>query len=269
MSLYSSGRTTGIIVDSGYDVTHIVTVVEGDKSDAVSIECAGNQITGYLQKLLRDKGYAVDMDTVNDIKHKMCVIDEDCDAVSKQPSDDECQFVKYQQYFTPPKQKERAVIMDNVFGGMISSLIGGYLPHSMKEDFTFDTLFESGEILEYKMPDENILFLKSERSKAAEILFHPEICGIESKGIHKLVHKSIMEGDVGLRKDMYANVLLAGGSTLFPGFQKRCRKELRGLASNIYSEVVTVMAPPERKHSSWIGGSIISSLSTFEEMWIK
>lgn len=35
------------------------------------------------------------------------------------------------------------------------------------------------------------------------------------------------------------------------------------------SMTLKVVAPPERKYSVWIGGSILASLSTFQEMWIS
>lgn len=44
------------------------------------------------------------------------------------------------------------------------------------------------------------------------------------------------------------------------------KKEVTALAPN--SMTVKIVAPPERKYSVWIGGSILASLSTFEDMWI-
>jgi actin-related protein len=53
---------------------------------------------------------------------------------------------------------------------------------------------------------------------------------------------------------------------MFPGFPERLSKEITALAPSTMS--IKVVAPPERKFSVWIGGSIVSSLSTFESMWI-
>ena len=52
---------------------------------------------------------------------------------------------------------------------------------------------------------------------------------------------------------------------MFPNFDVRLTKEMQALAPR----KVKVVAPPERKYSVWIGGSIMSSLSTFQEMWIS
>jgi len=73
--------------------------------------------------------------------------------------------------------------------------------------------------------------------------------------------------DVDIRKDLYANVVLSGGTTMFQGIGERMTKELTALAPSIMK--IKVVAPPERKYSVWIGGSILSSLSTFQQMWIS
>ena len=73
--------------------------------------------------------------------------------------------------------------------------------------------------------------------------------------------------DVDLRKDLYANVVLSGGTTMFLGIGERMTKELTALAPSTMK--IKVVAPPERKYSVWIGGSILSSLSTFQQMWIS
>ena len=73
--------------------------------------------------------------------------------------------------------------------------------------------------------------------------------------------------DVDIRKDLYANVVLSGGTTMFQGIGERMTKELTALAPSTMK--IKVVAPPERKYSVWIGGSILSSLSTFQQMWIS
>lgn len=85
--------------------------------------------------------------------------------------------------------------------------------------------------------------------------------GLEVPGIHDLSYKSIMKSDIDVRKDLYSNIVMSGGTTMFPGIPERLSKELTTLAPS--SMKVKVVAPPERKFSVWIGGSILSSLSTF------
>ena len=76
-----------------------------------------------------------------------------------------------------------------------------------------------------------------------------------------------MKCDVDIRKDLYANIVLSGGTTMFSGISDRLTKEITALAPSTMK--IKVVAPPERKYSVWIGGSILASLSTFQQMWIS
>jgi actin-related protein len=119
----------------------------------------------------------------------------------------------------------------------------------------------------WERPDGSHVTVGAERFKAAEVLFRPSLIGLEHEGIHTAIYNSIMKCDVDLRKDMYSNVVLSGGSTMFPGIELRLTKELTALAPP--SNKIKVIVPPERKYSAWIGGSILSSLSTFQSMWVS
>ncbi len=76
-----------------------------------------------------------------------------------------------------------------------------------------------------------------------------------------------MKCDVDIRKDLYSNVVMSGGTTMFPGIADRMQKELTALAPPTMK--IKIIAPPERKYSVWIGGSILASLATFGQMWIS
>merc|ERR1712174_39581 len=91
--------------------------------------------------------------------------------------------------------------------------------------------------------------------------------GKEASGVHDCTFQTIMKCDVDIRKDLYANIVLSGGTTMFPGIGERMTKELTALAPSTMK--IKAVAPPERKYSVWIGGSILSSLSTFQQMWIS
>uniref|UniRef100_A0A8C5UXH1 Actin alpha 1, skeletal muscle n=1 Tax=Microcebus murinus TaxID=30608 RepID=A0A8C5UXH1_MICMU len=76
----------------------------------------------------------------------------------------------------------------------------------------------------------------------------------------------IMKCDIDIRKDLYANNVMSGGTTMYPGIADRMQKEITALAPSTMK--IKIIAPPERKYSVWIGGSILASLSTFQQMWI-
>jgi len=118
----------------------------------------------------------------------------------------------------------------------------------------------------YELPDGQVITIGNERFRTGEALFDPSFLGKEATGIHQLTFNSIMKCDVDIRKDLYANVILSGGTTMFPGIADRMQKEMTALAPATLK--IKIIAPPERKFSVWVGGSILASLTTFEDMWV-
>ncbi len=118
----------------------------------------------------------------------------------------------------------------------------------------------------YELPDGQVITIGSERFRCPEVLFKPNFIGLEQEGIHRLTFNSISKCSESIRADLYTNVVMSGGTTMFKGIDDRVSKELKQLAPE--SMTIKIIAPPERTYSVWLGGSILSSLSTFEEMWI-
>lgn len=110
----------------------------------------------------------------------------------------------------------------------------------------------------------NDLQIGAERFRAPEILFDPEIIGQEYPGVHQMVVDAINRTDLDLRKSLYSNIVLSGGSTLTKGFGDRLLSEVQKLA--VKDMRIKIFAPPERKYSTWIGGSILAGLSTFRKV---
>mmetsp|Transcript_8893 Transcript_8893/g.22059 ORF Transcript_8893/g.22059 Transcript_8893/m.22059 type:complete len:378 (-) Transcript_8893:95-1228(-) len=119
----------------------------------------------------------------------------------------------------------------------------------------------------YELPDGNVIVIGNERFRCPEVLFQPSLIGKEASGIHDCTFQTVMKCDVDIRKDLYKNIVLSGGTTMFPGIAERMTKEVKALAPSTME--IKVVAPPERKYSVWIGGSILASLSTFQQMWIS
>ena len=104
----------------------------------------------------------------------------------------------------------------------------------------------------------------NERFRAPEILFDPEIIGLEYAGVQQLVFDAINRTDMDLRKKLFANIVLSGGATLTRGFGERLLLELQRLS--VKEMHIKIFAPPERIYSTWIGGSILAGLSTFRKV---
>jgi len=215
LSLYASGRTTGIVLTIGGGATHAVPIYEGYMLPhaVVRSSLCGRMLTDFLMKITTERGYCftttAERDIVADIKERL---------------------------------------------GAASS--------------SFEQAVQSSVDAErsYELPDGQAITVGNERFRVVEALFRPSFMGLEEPGIHELVFSSIMRCDVDIRKDLYSNIVLSGGSSLFEGLPQRLSAEVSALAPS--SMQVKVVAPPERKFSAWIGGSITASLPASRDQYI-
>ncbi|XP_056284869.1 actin, clone 302-like [Pseudoliparis swirei] len=123
--------------------------------------------------------------------------------------------------------------------------------------------------MHYSMPDGQVVTLGTERFRAPEILFKPELIGRDHYGMHESVFKSILGSDVDLRRCFLGNIVLSGGNTLLPGLPERLQAEIGGLVPADARASVRVTGPEDRDFSVWRGGAVLANLPAFGAAWIS
>lgn len=218
LSLYASGRTTGMVLDCGEGVTNWVPVYDAYviPNGIIRRNLAGRDVTNYLKLLLTERGHkfvtTCEHEIARDVKENICYVSIDYETELKRSySNNSCE-------------------------------------------------------LNYRLPDGQLLRIGNERFRAPELLFKPKLAGLEYPGVHKTTLESITQCGMDVRKSFFSNLILTGGGSMFKGFPERLHRELQALVPSGVN--VKILASPERKYSVWIGGAVLASLSSFNEMWV-
>jgi actin len=138
----------------------------------------------------------------------------------------------------------------------------GYVAVNLETEFVKAATTRECDV-SYTLSDGTDIVLAGERFCGPELLFKPSLNGLEFNGIAQVLFESITKCEIDIRKDLYGNIVLAGGTTMFTGFPERIEKEITRLASPKMK--IRVVAVPERKFGAWVGGSIFGSLAIFPQ----
>ncbi|KAM6226939.1 actin-like protein 7A [Spheniscus humboldti] len=214
LSMYSYGKTSALVVESGHGASHVVPIYEGYVIRSITgrVDYAGSDITRYLMKLLNESGNVFtehQLNIVQDLKEKCCYTSLDLT-----------------QDLSLPVQKQQ---------------------------------------MDYELPDGHLITIGKERFLCAEALFKPALLGSQQPGILQLTLTCLKKCDADINKKMVRNILLCGGSTMMEGFTDRFQMELARMCP---TDNLITAASPQRKSSVWIGGSILASLRSFQELWV-
>ncbi|XP_043542200.1 actin-3-like isoform X2 [Chiloscyllium plagiosum] len=216
LSLYSTGRTSGLIVESGLGVSYTAPVHNGYTMPHATfrLDLAGGGLTEYMAKLLEECGNpfsAEEMHVVTNIKETCCYVAQDFN--------------------------EEMVANENDY------------------------------LTDYELPDGHVITIGNERFRCPESLFKPEVVGLTDPGLHALAVKSLDRCPAEHQLELLTNIVLSGGSSMFPGFAERIQRQIGALFPG--RAKLNVYASPQRKFSVWIGGSITACLNTFQSMWVS
>eukprot|EP01090_Pellita_catalonica_P011858 TRINITY_DN2446_c0_g2_i1.p2 TRINITY_DN2446_c0_g2~~TRINITY_DN2446_c0_g2_i1.p2 ORF type:complete len:340 (+),score=57.24 TRINITY_DN2446_c0_g2_i1:152-1021(+) len=223
MNLFTNGRTEGISLDIGYDITETVAGYYGHalSYSATSSDIAGKDVSQHLATILHQRGYDINdschPDLFNDIKKQLGYVALDFEADLNHAS--------------------RAALNKS-----------------------------------YELPGGQVIEVANERFRAPEILFSPSRIGRMEGGVHELVNYSMRKCHFSIWPALKRGIVVAGGSTLFPGFVARLQEELEAKLATQFdtgkkAARIKIAQADDRKYSAWVGGSIMASLQTFQKMW--
>ncbi|GCB62847.1 actin-like isoform X2 [Scyliorhinus torazame] len=119
---------------------------------------------------------------------------------------------------------------------------------------------------EYELPDGQKMIITNQKFICPEVIFKPFILGKDIQNLPALGHSVIERCSEETRNDMYANIVLAGGNSMFRNMEERLQQEMTNLAKP--GTKVKVHAPPNRNYLSWKGAAILSGLSNFHQMCV-
>lgn len=250
---------TGVVVDSGDGVTHVIPVAEGYVigSAIKHIPLAGRDITAFIQKQLRDRGEAVlpedSLELAKQIKEQHCYVGQDLLKEYKKWDSEPSKYFKKVLY--RPSRSSRAGLSSGSMTPVLTAAAGG----ASEVDVSY------------------------ERFLAPELFFNPEIYSSDwSTPLPQVVDEAVLACPIDTRRGLYRNIVLSGGSTMFKNFDRRLQQDLKErvdarLASNMAKLRVQPDRAPEpmkvrvhsheirdmQKYAVWYGGSMLASTPEF------
>ncbi|CAI0450628.1 unnamed protein product, partial [Linum tenue] len=261
LTSFASGRATALVVDSGGGSTTIAPVHDGYVIQKAVASCpiGGEFLTDCLLKSLESKGVVIK--PRYSFKRK-----------ETRPGDFQAVDVDF-----PNTTESYRLYSQRVIASDIKECVCR-APDTPYDEASYSNI----PMTPYELPDGQTIEIGADRFKIPDILFNPSLAqtipGIESfaevgpnvRGLPQMVIDSINRCDVDIRKELFSSVLLAGGTASMQQLKERLEKDL--LEESPQTARVKVLASgnsTERRFSVWIGGSILASLGSFQQMWFS
>jgi actin-related protein len=244
---FSAGRSTCLVLDSGENTTYAVPVHEGYalQNCIMKYEIGGSYMDAQIEKYLDSQKIGLTP------KY----------AFKKKIFDDRTEISPIEYKDIDPSYEKfcKANLLRDIKESML---------RTSDQPATEGVAIET-KLMKYEMPDGQIIEMGTERMGKIECLFKeaPEIPGF--MGIHRMVVDAISKTDLDIRKDLYLSIVVCGGNTLLDGFLDKLQKYLNEIAPQNVRVKLVAHSGSDRKFSSWIGGSILTSLGSFQQMWVS
>ncbi|NP_001018576.1 actin-like protein 6B [Danio rerio] len=256
LTAFANGRATGLVLDSGATHTTAIPVHDGYvlQQGIVKSPLAGDFISMQCRELFQE----MNIDTVPSYM-----------IASKEPVREGAPAMWTKKDKLPPVSKSWHTFMCNE---VIQDFQASVLQVS---DSPYDEQVAAQmPTVHYEMPSGYSTDFGAERLRIPEGLFDPSnvkgLSGNTMLGVGHVVTTSIGMCDIDIRPGLYGSVIVTGGNTLLQGFTERLNRELSQKAPpSMRPKLIACNSSIERRFSSWIGGSILASLGTFQQMWIS
>lgn len=253
LAAFSAGKATALVVDSGSSGSSVVPVVDGYAlaKSAVRNSFGGDEISRRV------------LDFLENTKH----VNVKSNYMFSRKKFSEGQFQVTELAFPNTTQSYRDWSVMNVVNDVKRSIFRvSETAFDVKKNVNIPSAM-------LELPDGTEVQVGAERFGIPEVLFKEDMLDQNRQpvALQLMAYDAIMKCDSDIRKDLYATTILTGGNTLFPGLPKRFESEIVAKApSNIRVKTpIAATTTSERLFGNWIGGSILASLGTFQQMWIS
>jgi len=252
LTTFANGKASSLVLDSGAGVTSVVPVQDGIvlQKAIVKSNLAGNLLTDEYQKLLESRGVKITPHYLIDRKNT-----------------------------NAPEKAEPLGATESYRQWAIKQIV-----RDLKEtvcrlsDNTFDESANTNiPAIPYELPDGHTVDVGPDRFGIPELMFNPSPLNQkyspaeEYVGVPQMLLNSIGKCDIDIRREFYNSIIVTGGNSLLPGFADRLHKELADRAPpGMYRvKVLASGASTDRKFGVFIGGSILASLGSFQQIWMS
>ncbi|GAM25133.1 hypothetical protein SAMD00019534_083080 [Acytostelium subglobosum LB1] len=253
LTAFASCKASALVMDSGGGMTSVVPVHDGYviKNAITKSNLAGNRLTDEYYRILSQKNIRINP---HNLIKKVEVKQGEYSVTNIDIPDLTESYKKYVSMEIVRDLKETSFRVSN---GQVG------------EDLHIATV-------PYELPDGNLLEVGSDRFQVPENMFNPTPLNEQQEGsnhryvpLPKMIYESVEKCDTDIRRELIANLIISGGNSLFQGFSDRLYMELGDLSASFGKVKFVVPNVNERKYGVWIGGSILGSLGTFQQMWMS
>ncbi|CAM8977114.1 unnamed protein product [Rhodiola kirilowii] len=261
LTSFASGRATSLVVDCGGGSTTVAPVQDGYvlQKGVVSSPIGGEFLTDCMLKSLETKG--IKIRPRYSFKRKEI-----------RPGEFQTVDLDFPNTTESYRLFSQRVIVSDIKECVCRA------PDTPYDDKSYSNIPMSS----YELPDGQTIEVGADRFKIPDVLFNPSLVqtipGVENaseislsvRGLTQMVMDSISKCDVDIRRELYSSILLAGGTSSMNQLKERLEKDL--LEESPQAARVKVLASgntTERRFSVWIGGSILASLGSFQQMWFS